>query len=503
MNRQVPYDFITKKLGGSSKQDNHALWEKMKVVLDKEMPEKKKKRRFIFWFFSANVLIIAGCFTGLAALGIYFYNTKTASTVSTSTGGNKINTVEGARENELAADENAHKLININASPVASTTSDKANNNNSIRANKKSTLKGNTSQPTIGNDNSNRLTAAGKQNIRKLTTGITNQRDLHADKAKGGRIVKQGNITGADNKQNATDIAPDNGISPVQNRTRHIDPAKLKKPGYEPLQPKARKEIIGTVVPTAAFIKNHQFKGFTAGAGMSMNIPMAGQSMTAISASGNNNPLLDYLPSVYGQYHFNNKLYIESGLRLFSPQNTEEHTLYEGYYDATSDQYKEKEITLKKLYYLDIPVSVHYSPLPKLNIGTGIQYSWLMRSVLKEETCLWQKGLDGWGKAWQGEDIVVRSNPEVEEKKYGYYGTASNPLQPIDTVARSFRPHEFRLLLDANYTVKRYSFGLRYNLALSNYINANTGYNHTNITDRNKSLQFYFHYSLLDRRKKK
>jgi hypothetical protein len=501
MNRQEPYDFITKKLGGSSKQDTHALWENMKVILDKEMPEKKKKRRFIFWFFSANVLTIACCFTGFAALGIYFYNSDKAASAGSEE--NRINSVSPNSEEKREASENAHKLINTSASPVASAPSEKANTGNSIKANKKSSLKGNTIQANIVSDNNKKLTAPGKQNIRKLTTGITNQHDLHARKAKDGRIMKQGNITGADNQLTASDIAPDNEVSPYQSRTRHIEPARFSKSGYEPLQPQARKDIIGTVVPTAAFIKNHQLKGFTAGAGMNMNIPLAGQSMNGISASGNNNPLLDYLPSVYAQFHFNNKLYVESGLRLFSPQNTVEHTLYEGYYDATSDQYKEKEIMLKKLYYLDIPVSVHFSPSPKLNVGTGIQYSWLMKSVLKEETCLWQKGLDGWGKTWQGDDIVVRSNPEVEEKRYGYYGTASNPLQPMDTVARSFRPHEFRLLLDANYTVKRYSFGFRYNLALNNYINANTGYNNTNITDRNKSLQLYLHYCLLDRRKKK
>src|SRR5690349_8098131 len=78
MNRHIPYDFLTEKLAQMPAPDTNALWQDMKVILDREMPEEKRKRRFIVWFFSSYALIAFVGLSGIAA-GTFYLNSRSNS----------------------------------------------------------------------------------------------------------------------------------------------------------------------------------------------------------------------------------------------------------------------------------------------------------------------------------------------------------------------------------------------------------------------------------------
>ena len=71
-----------------------------------------------------------------------------------------------------------------------------------------------------------------------------------------------------------------------------------------------------------------------------------------------------------------------------------------------------------------------------------------------------------------------------------------------DSLYRELKTHELRWLLDVNYTYHHFILGLRYNQALSKFINVHVS--STQVTQaRNSSLQLYLRYILWDGRKKK
>ena len=56
--------------------------------------------------------------------------------------------------------------------------------------------------------------------------------------------------------------------------------------------------------------------------------------------------------------------------------------------------------------------------------------------------------------------------------------------------------------MDANYYWNRFTVGLRYNQALSNYVSLRISAVSPAIADKNKSLQFYLRYNLWEDKKK-
>ena len=118
--------------------------------------------------------------------------------------------------------------------------------------------------------------------------------------------------------------------------------------------------------------------------------------MSTVNVNGKRNTLIDFLPSVYVQYHFTKKWYVETEFQFSSPQYTSNHKLASAYKEIDPGKKEENAVWLNKLYYLNIPVSIHFTALPNLTIGTGIQYSHLRRSIFTDEVALWENGANGW-----------------------------------------------------------------------------------------------------------
>jgi hypothetical protein len=263
-------------------------------------------------------------------------------------------------------------------------------------------------------------------------------------------------------------------------------------------------------------------KGWVAGLLMSYNLPVSDQEMSTVSINGRRNKLIDYLPAAYVQYHFNKKWYLQGEFQFNSPQYTPDLTLSSKKKQISSTKKEENNLNLNKLYYLNIPFSVYYSPLRNLHIGAGVQYSYLQRSLYTEELVIWEKNGNTWEKTKTEKNVVALSNSTKEKKTVTNNGNgvsiggngngngngnsggspaAAIPATMVDTVATSLRSNDWRVLVDVNYDLKRFNVGVRYNQGLNNYINTKAGNNNTPVQDKNKSFQVYARYNLFDKRK--
>jgi len=84
MNKHHPYkNIIERKLEQLPAADADNLWNDMHSILDKEMPQKKERRRFIIWFVSNKglLLLTIGLFV-ITGSSLFFLSTKESSAVT-------------------------------------------------------------------------------------------------------------------------------------------------------------------------------------------------------------------------------------------------------------------------------------------------------------------------------------------------------------------------------------------------------------------------------------
>lgn len=231
------------------------------------------------------------------------------------------------------------------------------------------------------------------------------------------------------------------------------------------------------------------------GVSANYNIPLSGQEMSTIGSNGKKYSIIDFLPSAFVQYPLGQKFYLQGEFQFSSPQYTPKTSLSAKTRNINASMKEKQTIFLTKLYYLNVPVSINYRPLQGLSVGTGVQFSYLRKSVLETEFAVWEKMQSGsWNKTSSVKEITVKSNPSVERRNSGNGSGSSSP--DLDTVAQSFRSSDWRLLADVNYKWKKLSLGFRFNTGLNSYFKTQTGNAGKNIKDRNESFQLYLRYDL-------
>jgi hypothetical protein len=84
MNKHHPYkNVIERKLEQLPAADADLLWNDMHSILDKKMPQKKERRRFILWFLSSEglLLLTIGLFVITASSSLFFLSAKESLTI--------------------------------------------------------------------------------------------------------------------------------------------------------------------------------------------------------------------------------------------------------------------------------------------------------------------------------------------------------------------------------------------------------------------------------------
>jgi len=224
-------------------------------------------------------------------------------------------------------------------------------------------------------------------------------------------------------------------------------------------------------------------KGWVAGIGLNQFFSVDQQEQSNYNSSGTTGGIRDYIPVPMIRYYFSKKLFVQLEAQFNTPQYTKKDLLAsESKVDTMTIPTAKLQSVLyiKKLFYFNLPLSVHYSPFPNFYVGAGLQFSRLTNGV----------GL-----------FQEKASPRLS---IGTDTIKSSKVQSFknDTTYQKMKTTELRLLLDLSYTYKRFIIGARYNRALSNFIDVRVS--DTQVTQsRNSSIQVYLRYILWDGRKKK
>lgn len=219
--------------------------------------------------------------------------------------------------------------------------------------------------------------------------------------------------------------------------------------------------------------------GWLAAIGLNQFFTIGGQRASSYNSGGLSGALGDYIPIPMVRYYPEPDLYIQLEVQINTPQYTKKNLVASvSARDSVSPvQTVQETVAINKLFYFNVPVSVHYTVLDHLDLGAGLQYSRLTNGI----------GVFNSNYNTSGVDSLA---------------TETKSFKGDSGVYKEIKTHEFRFLVDANYNWRHFIFGLRYNQALSKFIHVEVSPGQVTQA-RNSSLQLYLRYILWDDRKKK
>jgi hypothetical protein len=245
-------------------------------------------------------------------------------------------------------------------------------------------------------------------------------------------------------------------------------PQSLKKPG-KPLKPEKLRPSDSTRLLWAAGLAD------------SKSFPVGAQQPVDYNANLKKDLLFDYIPTPYFQYHPSRKIALQLAIQFNSPQYTEAVTIFRqpGVNPNVGSPFTLDTVTLvKKLYYLNFPLIVYYTPVKSLYLGAGLQYSNLRNGVAFQNNVIHYTG-PGAGIADSVRDFKLVS---LKDNRPAY---------------NNLKKSEWRAIFEASYYWKRVTLGLQYQQALGDYLHVpvpgSTG------KDRNSSFNLYLRYNIRER----
>ncbi len=226
-------------------------------------------------------------------------------------------------------------------------------------------------------------------------------------------------------------------------------------------------------------------KGPVFAIGINQFFPIGAQQHSGFNSGGTSGALSDYIPVPQGRYYLHRWLYLQAEVQFNVPQYTRT-LLVEQQPDFQSGPVNTRATFVKKLFYFNVPLSIHFSPVKHLYVGTGLQYSRLTNAIAIQQE-------------YPGAAALVTGNLRLP-------GDSSLLAEKVirlkgDSAYRRLSTSEWRFLFDVNYQWHKLTIGARYNQAFSDFVHVRISGNL--ITQaHNSSLQCYLRYDLWDRRKK-
>jgi hypothetical protein len=242
--------------------------------------------------------------------------------------------------------------------------------------------------------------------------------------------------------------------------------------------------------PPRAYPVKKRDHGFMLGIGLNQFFTVGGQQASSWNSGGITGTLSDYIPVPMIRYYFNSRLYVQLEAQVNTPQYTKKNlVINETPADSGSPaRLVESSVTINKLFYFNLPLSVHYTIAKNLDLGMGLQYSQLTNGI-----GVFNSGYSAFNNNNTNTNNPTTTIDSISTQTKSFKG---------DSLYRELKTRELRWLLDVNYTYHHFILGLRYNQALSKFIDVHVS--STQVTQaRNSSLQLYLRYILWDGRKKK
>jgi hypothetical protein len=386
----------------------NTTWLQMHVVLDREMPQDKEKRRglWVSWKSTGTVIAIV-----MLASAISYYSYQKRTSISTDNNVHGSKTVKEIKlvpaplnplnkKSIFSTEPAEQEFPTANASPGTGVLTTQAILSNDDDANRKGL-------PQRGFHNLNVPEVNNKIEAKKLSNNYTGE----GFNSHGMVIEKRYSLS-------AMPVIEHLSTEKLLSKGDLIIPGHLS---FHPLNDKK----------SSVFQKK---TGWVLGAAIHYNAPMSNQEMSTININGKKNTLVDFIPSVFAQYHLNNKWYVETGFQFSSPQYTPDLKLFSSCVDVAVGKRKESAVWLNKLYYMSVPLSVHFKPFNRFSVGAGIQYSFLKRSLLMDEHAGWQEDNNGqWQKTYS--TVIVKS--QKIKSKGNSNSNNTSPATGMETVTET------------------------------------------------------------------
>jgi len=213
-----------------------------------------------------------------------------------------------------------------------------------------------------------------------------------------------------------------------------------------------------------------------------LNFAMDGQTVYRYTSSDGPDLLVDHLPGAYVRMYLGDRVYIDAGVRLYSPQYTRFQRIdstggTDTVYSPFQVTVKDTVVSLEKLYYTDIPLTVHYRVVAGLYLGGGLQYS----------------------RLWDGAAVERFDSRPNGSSIVGSSGNWNLDLKYDPGALARLRRSDWRVLLDVAYRWKRVTLDLRYQQSLTSYVRPGQG----GSSPHNSSLQLNLSYDIWRQRRKK
>jgi hypothetical protein len=219
-------------------------------------------------------------------------------------------------------------------------------------------------------------------------------------------------------------------------------------------------------------VERQKKTGFVVGIGLNQAIPVDGQQIWTNPSGGLNTWWKDYIPVPFVRYYFQPKVFVQAEARIHAPQYTPKDLSFSYQYN---DTFYSGRVDIKKLFYFQLPVTIHYAPSPDWSVGLGLQYS------------------------HYGSGIAAIADSNY----YNYIG----PLSGFPMVF--VQHHEFRGLISLDYTYRHWIIGMSYDEAFTKALNVRVpnpaaapqaAVIQAPPPVRNSSLQLFVRYILWDGR---
>jgi hypothetical protein len=207
------------------------------------------------------------------------------------------------------------------------------------------------------------------------------------------------------------------------------------------------------------------------GLSVSNAVTTSNQNRVDYNINAKNNMALDFLPSPYVQYHINSNVYLQTELGLNAPQHTPQILIAQNSLQQQGSTLQ-RSIFIQKLYYFNVPVSLHYSPIAHLYIGGGLQFSSLQSGIALVQ------------------DRLPSNNNLVKNTVAKFKD---------DSTAARLNPNEWRWQTAADYYWNRFTVGARYNRSFNKLVNSQS---FSPLKYNNNSFLFFIKYNLFEGRKK-
>ncbi|HLK31250.1 MAG TPA: hypothetical protein VKT28_21910 [Puia sp.] len=517
-------NFWAEKLQQISLPDAEQQWQSMEAMLDAEMPVSKNKdwRRWLILIILLLLLIgVCNC-PGIMKMNKFSANNdvqvedKQSNQKEKQKSGNhssSIHSSDSLKMNNGSKTENADETINAKESlkenekekthsKNADLTTNKLNNSfkkkdleatkniitpiNSVLIKKKDAKEYVHSNKikkskTSYNKKQDATTKNEKENKLNLSQTKTDKSSRLADKKNQSINTQLTNNIGETNNDEIKNNKIDD--SAATKKAEHVIADSLNKKKNIDSVNKKKLLADSTKKKTDSSDKKRKRIALAAGLGINQFFTVGSQQHSDYNSGGTSGVLSDYIPVPLVRAYFSKKLYLQIEAQINTPQYTKSLLASQvikadtpGSGNPTPPS--QNSVFIKKLFYFNIPLSIHYSPFENFYVGAGVQFSRLTNGVgLFQDNALTSTGFDS----------LTLSKTQSFKK---------------DPVYKEIKTNEWRFLLDANYQWKNLVFGVRYNQALSNFINVQIS--STQVTQaRNSSIQLYFRYILWNNKKAK